>query len=128
MGERGVGGRVSWHVRVVRNRYADSVRLMSIARTVRGREGVNRCELTMGTAANLEVLAQAGAVAEASPADLVIAVDARDGVAEGALAARRSTRRRRRGARTAPLARARSHRARRRQRRDHLGARRVRRT
>ncbi|HUO70074.1 MAG TPA: hypothetical protein VMU39_04795 [Solirubrobacteraceae bacterium] len=77
---------MSWHVRVVRNRYADSVRLMSIARAVRGCDGVNRCELTMGTPANLELLAQAGAVADASPADLVIAVEARDGAAQDALA------------------------------------------
>ncbi len=45
---------VSWHVRVIANRYADSVRLMSIARAVRERDGVARCELGMGTPANLE--------------------------------------------------------------------------
>ena len=48
---------MSWHVRVIANRYADSVRLMSIARAVRERDGVTRCELGMGTPANLEVLA-----------------------------------------------------------------------
>ncbi len=77
---------MSWHVRVIRNRYADSVRLMSIARSVRGAEGVDRCELTMGTPANLEALAEVGAVAEASPADLVIAINASAGAAEQALA------------------------------------------
>jgi len=76
---------VSWHVRVIANRYADSVRLMSIARAVRERDGVTRCELGMGTEANLEVLAAYGADAQATPADLVIAVDARSGVAAEAL-------------------------------------------
>jgi FdrA protein len=77
---------VSWHVRVIANRYADSVRLMSIARAVRERDGVARCELGMGTAANLAVLAGFGARAEATPGDLVIAVDAQDGAAAEALA------------------------------------------
>jgi FdrA protein len=78
---------VSWHVNVIPNRYADSVRLMSISRSVREREGVARCEIGMGTPANLEFLAGLGAVAEASPGDLVIAVAAEDGaVAEEALA------------------------------------------
>jgi FdrA protein len=77
---------VSWHVRVIPNRYADSVRLMSISRTVRGHAGVTRCELTMGTPANLELLAALEVRAEASPADVVIAVEAADGVAAEALA------------------------------------------
>ena len=82
------GGRrgVSWHVRVIANRYADSVRLMSIARAVREREGVSRCELGMGTPANLELLAGYGARVQATPADVVIAVDAGDGAAADALA------------------------------------------
>ena len=69
---------MSWHVRVIANRYADSVRLMSIARAVRERDGVTRCELGMGTPANLELLAGYGAHAQATPGDLVIAVDAQD--------------------------------------------------
>ncbi len=77
---------MSWHVRVIPNRYADSVRLMSVSRSVRERDGVRRCELAMGTPANLELLAGLGAVAEASPADLVIALEAEDGVAAQALA------------------------------------------
>ncbi|MBV8218437.1 MAG: hypothetical protein JO325_08225 [Solirubrobacterales bacterium] len=77
---------MSWHVRVIANRYADSVRLMSIARAVRERDGVMRCELGMGTPANLGVLAGYGAHAEATPGDLVIAVDAHDGAAADALA------------------------------------------
>ena len=77
---------MSWHVRVITNRYADSVRLMSIARAVRERDGVTRCELGMGTPANLELLAGFGANVEATPADVVIAVDAPDGAAADALA------------------------------------------
>jgi FdrA protein len=77
---------VSWHVRVIANRYADSVRLMSIARAVRERDGVARCELGMGTPANLEVLAAYGADAQATPADLVIAVEGRDSAGADALA------------------------------------------
>lgn len=81
----GCGLAVSWHVRVIPNRYADSVRLMSISRAVRERDGVRRCELGMGTPANLEYLAKFGASADATPGDLVIAVDAIDGLAEDAL-------------------------------------------
>ena len=87
MVQSGLGRRgVSWHVRVIANRYADSVRLMSIARAVRERDGVSRCELGMGTPANLELLAGYGARAQATPGDLVIAVDAHDGAAAEALA------------------------------------------
>jgi FdrA protein len=82
LGRRGV----SWHVRVIANRYADSVRLMSIARAVREREGVTRCELGTGTPANLTVLAGYGARADATPGDLVIAVEAEDDAATEALA------------------------------------------
>jgi FdrA protein len=77
---------VTWHVRTLPDRYADSVRLMGIARAVRGREGVAACEVAMGTAANLEALARLGADARAAPDDIVIAVDAPDGAAEQALA------------------------------------------
>jgi FdrA protein len=62
-------------VRVVRNRYVDSVRLMKVAQTVRARDGVARCELLMGTPANLR---QLGVSIEATPADVVIAVDGPD--------------------------------------------------
>ena len=78
---------MSWQVKVVENRYADSVRLMSISRSVRERDGVRHCELGMGTQANIEFLAQLGANATASPADLIIAVEADDGDARLALAA-----------------------------------------
>jgi len=71
---------------VITNRYADSVRLMSIARAVRERDGIARCEMGMGTPANLELLAGFGAPAQATPGDLVIAVEAQEGPAEEALA------------------------------------------
>ena len=72
---------MSWAVRVVRNRYADSVRLMQVAQAIRSQEGVHACEILAGTPANLESLAVA---ADAGPGDVVIAVDAPDG-ADGAL-------------------------------------------
>jgi FdrA protein len=59
---------------------------MSIARAVRERDGVTRCELAIGTPANLELLAGYGAQVQATPADLVIAVDAPNGAAADALA------------------------------------------
>jgi FdrA protein len=71
---------------VVSNRYADSVRLMAVARVLRDRDGVRACELAMGTAANLEALARLGVAAEAAPGDLVIAVDADEQAAGEALA------------------------------------------
>ncbi len=77
---------MSWHVRVIANRYADSVRLMGIARAVRDRPDVRRCELGMGTPANLEFMADLGAVAQATPGDVVIAVEADGDVAGRALA------------------------------------------
>ena len=77
---------MSWHVRVIPNRYADSVRLMSISRAVREREGIRRCELAMGTPANLELLTGLGAIADAGPGDVVIAVEADQGAALEALA------------------------------------------
>ncbi len=67
---------MSWHVKVIANRYADSVKLMGIARGLRGRDGVDGCEMGMGTAANLEALAARGVQAQAGPSDLVVAVDA----------------------------------------------------
>jgi FdrA protein len=67
---------VSWHVKVIANRYADSVKLMGIARGLRGRDGVEGCEMGMGTAANLEALAARGVEAPAGPSDLIVAVAA----------------------------------------------------
>ena len=56
---------MSWHVTVLPGRYADSVRLMGIARSLRERDGIAGCEVAMGTAANLEALAARGVIAEA---------------------------------------------------------------
>jgi FdrA protein len=74
---------VSWHVRVIANRYADSVRLMGVARTVRDSDGVGACEVVMGTPANVGALSALGVDVQATPADIVIAVDADS--AEGVL-------------------------------------------
>lgn len=66
---------MSWSVRVLPDRYADSVRLMGVARTLRERDGVDACEVVMGTAANLDALRALGADAPgARPVDVVIAV------------------------------------------------------
>jgi FdrA protein len=59
-------------VRVVRNRYVDSVRLMKVAADMRSRDGVTACEAVMGTPANLAAL---GLECDAGPADVVLAVD-----------------------------------------------------
>jgi FdrA protein len=67
---------VSWHVKVIANRYADSVKLMGVARGLRGRDGVGGCEMGMGTAANLEALAARGVEAQVGPSDLIVAVEA----------------------------------------------------
>ena len=78
---------MSWQVKVVPNRYADSVKLMGIARQARERPGIDGCELAMGTPANLAVLEGRGVRADAGPSDLIIAVDAGDdGVAQEAVA------------------------------------------
>jgi FdrA protein len=77
---------VSWQVRTLPDRYADSVRLMGIARALRGRDGVAACEVAMGTPANLAALADLGARADATPGDVVIAIDGDGPDAEAALA------------------------------------------
>jgi FdrA protein len=77
---------VSWQVRVFPNRFADSVRLMAVARELRARDGVSRCEVLMGTPANLAALGGLGVTADAGSADLVVAVEAEDGSADEALA------------------------------------------
>jgi FdrA protein len=64
---------MSLEVRVVPNRYVDSVRLMQVATDVRGRDGVRSCEVLMGTPANLR---QLDVSVSAGPTDVVIAVDA----------------------------------------------------
>ena len=59
-------------VRVVRNRYVDSVRLMKVAADLRSRDDVVACEAVMGTPANLAAL---GVETDAGPSDVVLAVD-----------------------------------------------------
>ena len=76
---------MSWHVRVIRNRYADSVRLMGVARSARELDGVRACDALLGTQANLDALAALGADAAATPADVVLAVDADEEAAARAL-------------------------------------------
>ena len=56
---------MSWAVRVVRNRYVDSVRLMQVAQTCAPRTACGRARSSMGTPANLEA---ARAVRRATPA------------------------------------------------------------
>ncbi len=63
---------MSWAVRVVRNRYVDSVRLMRVAKELRAH---GRAEVAMGTPANLETLAALGVTCDAGPTDVVIAVE-----------------------------------------------------
>lgn len=63
---------MSWAVRVVRNRYVDSVRLMRIAKDLRE---YGRAEVAMGTPANLEALTALGVQVDAGPTDIVIAIE-----------------------------------------------------
>jgi len=77
---------MSWQVRTLPDRYADSVRLMGIARALRDHDGVSACEVVMGTPANLSALAALGASAQAGPADVVIAVDGEEGLGDTVLA------------------------------------------
>src|SRR3954454_5660258 len=76
---------MSWPVRTLSDRYADSVRLMGIARALRERDGVSACEVVMGTPANLRALADLGAQAQAGAGDVVIAVDGDDGAGDASL-------------------------------------------
>ena len=68
-------------LRVLRDRYVDSVELLSITRRMRQTEGVDFATALMGTPANLEALQEEGVTDEAltaSPNDLVLAVRATD--------------------------------------------------
>jgi FdrA protein len=77
---------MTWQVHTLPDRYADSVRLMGIARALRDHAGVSACEVVMGTPANLSALAALGASAEAGPGDVVVAVDGEDGLGDTVLA------------------------------------------
>ncbi len=72
------------------NLYKDSVALMRIAETAQAREGVKRATLLMGTAANKDILAEAGlldaAVSGAGANDVMMFVEADDAVMADALA------------------------------------------
>jgi FdrA protein len=70
-----------WAVRVVPNRYVDSVRLMRIAKDLREH---GRAEVAMGTPANLEALAALGVSVDAGPTDVVIAVEGPEAVLDDA--------------------------------------------
>jgi FdrA protein len=72
---------MTWQVHTLADRYADSVRLMSIAQTLRGHDGVAACEIVMGTPANLGALAALGVDAEARPGDVVLAIDGEETIA-----------------------------------------------
>jgi FdrA protein len=75
---------LSWEVRVVADRYVDSVRLMQVAQGLRAQDGVRACEVVMGTPANLDALAALGADCRAAPTDIVIAVDGPAAALDGA--------------------------------------------
>lgn len=72
------------------NLYKDSVALMRIAETAQAREGVKRATLLMGTAANKDILAEAGlldaAVSGAGANDVMMFIEADDAVMAEALA------------------------------------------
>src|SRR4051794_8888653 len=71
--------------------YFDSVVLMRVAAELGARPGVRTASLVMATAANKDVLAAAGLLADeaaaAGPNDLVVAVDADEDAAADAFAA-----------------------------------------
>jgi FdrA protein len=73
--------RVFAGVRVLRDRYVDSVELLAITRRMRELEGVDFATALMGTPANLEALQEQGVSGEAlaaGPNDLVLAARATD--------------------------------------------------
>jgi FdrA protein len=75
--------------------YLDSVALMRFSRTIAGLSGVQEAALMMGTAANLQIMAEAGLINGSSEGanggDLVIAIRARDQAsADSALSEARS--------------------------------------
>ncbi|WP_037495795.1 hypothetical protein [Solirubrobacter soli] len=72
---------MSWSVRVVRNRYVDSVKLMKVAKDLRAH---GRAEVAIGTPANLETLAALGVTCDAGPSDIVIALEGPESALDGA--------------------------------------------
>lgn len=68
--------------------YYDSITLMRVAKEITGMEGIENASLSMGTEANLRILAAAGfdlSEINVTPNDLVIAVSGEDAVLDEAL-------------------------------------------
>ena len=67
-------------IKIIKNRYVDSVTLMSIGEKTIAATGAENAEAQMATPANLEVLSMLGygVSAGATPNDLVLAVTAKD--------------------------------------------------
>jgi FdrA protein len=81
---------MSWHTLVVPNRYEDSLRLLALARSLRGRDGVRAVEVLVGSGGNRRLLAEShGVEVEASSSDVIVALEADDGPAAAALAGAR---------------------------------------
>ena len=76
---------MSWSVRVVRDRYADSVRLMTIAQHARAQRASTAPRSRWARRRTCEALDALGVRCDAGPADVVIAVDAAPDAAEAAL-------------------------------------------
>ncbi|EFQ24483.1 FdrA family protein [Aminomonas paucivorans DSM 12260] len=73
---------------VIARTYYDSVTLMRVAKEITAREGVKSASLSMGTEANLRILAAGGfdlTGLEAGPNDLILAVAGEESVLEEAL-------------------------------------------
>lgn len=76
---------------VRRNEYHDSIQLMSVSQELRGMEGVNQAMVAMATGSNLKVMADLGlvdAAPDATPDDMLVAVDAVSEIVAEAAAAR----------------------------------------
>jgi FdrA protein len=70
---------MSWRTLVVANRYEDSVRLLALARELRGRDGVRTAEVLVGSEGNCRSLAaRHGVDVQASASDVVVAVEGDD--------------------------------------------------
>jgi FdrA protein len=76
------------HVELRRGTYRDSVRLMEVSRAVSGTPGVAATLVAMATELNAAMAADLGfgVPGDASPNDLLVAIDATDGAIEAALA------------------------------------------
>ena len=79
------------HIEIRKNKYLDSVSLMSMSTKANAVEGVTQALLGMATPMNKEVLLNVGvedpAIDEAKPSDLMIVIDASDDTIEAAVQA-----------------------------------------